>query len=354
VIEQGQRILLIEDDDADIQLVTQALRALDGTMEVQNLHDSDAVLAHIDTCVIEGSKPDLILLDWNLRGTDGQDILTAIRATDELSSTPVAVLSTSAAGDDVSTAHRLRANFFITKPATLDGYVAVMDQIVRFWFELVQRPARGLTPAHRQNPMSMPLPGEDISTSHWEDARHWAGVYEDMVGFTGGLLGGVSRDLCTLTPIAQLAASEDVATLRAQLRSHRTRLNAWRRRMQELQALWLDPEGRMIRRQGAQARLTRREYQFLQLLLAHPRHFFTTDQITSRAWGEPDLCPEHVRNYVRRIRKILADLDIPCELVNRSGCGYSLVFRSDASFAAPPKTFHTQGVTEPRPSRIAS
>jgi hypothetical protein len=36
-----------------------------------------------------------------------------------------------------------------------------------------------------------------------------------------------------------------------------------------------------------------------------------------------------VRNYVRRIRKILADLEIPCELVNRPSRGYSLVFRPD-------------------------
>jgi len=45
-----------------------------------------------------------------------------------------------------------------------------------------------------------------------------------------------------------------------------------------------------------------------------------------RAW-DPALFP--VRNYVRRIRKILADLEIPCELVNRPGRGYSLIFRPD-------------------------
>jgi hypothetical protein len=48
-----------------------------------------------------------------------------------------------------------------------------------------------------------------------------------------------------------------------------------------------------------------------------------------RAWADPALFPEEVRNYVRRIRKILADLEIPCELVNRPGRGYSLIFRPD-------------------------
>jgi len=42
----------------------------------------------------------------------------------------------------------------------------------------------------------------------------------------------------------------------------------------------------------------------------------------------PALFPEEVRNYVRRLRKILGDLGIPADLVNKPGRGYSLVFRS--------------------------
>jgi hypothetical protein len=40
------------------------------------------------------------------------------------------------------------------------------------------------------------------------------------------------------------------------------------------------------------------------------------------------LFPEEVRNYVLRVRKILARLEIPCDLVNRPGRGYSLTFRN--------------------------
>ena len=53
------------------------------------------------------------------------------------------------------------------------------------------------------------------------------------------------------------------------------------------------------------------------------------DTRTSLAWAEPALFPEEVRNYVRRARKILAELAIPCDLVNRPNRGYSLVFRDD-------------------------
>jgi hypothetical protein len=57
--------------------------------------------------------------------------------------------------------------------------------------------------------------------------------------------------------------------------------------------------------------------------------FSLSHQLLSRAWSDPALFPEEVRNYVRRIRKILAELEIPCELVNRPARGYSLVFRPD-------------------------
>ena len=85
----------------------------------------------------------------------------------------------------------------------------------------------------------------------------------------------------------------------------------------------------MIRHRGREARLTRREYQMLQFLLDHPHRFFTASQLLARAWSEPSLFPEEVRNYVRRVRKILAEMEIPVELVNVPSRGYSLVFRPD-------------------------
>jgi hypothetical protein len=47
----------------------------------------------------------------------------------------------------------------------------------------------------------------------------------------------------------------------------------------------------------------------------------------SRAWADPGLFPEEVRNYVRQVRKILVVRAIPADLVNKPGRGYSLVFR---------------------------
>lgn len=85
----------------------------------------------------------------------------------------------------------------------------------------------------------------------------------------------------------------------------------------------------MIRYQGREATLTAREFQLLQFLLDHPHRYFTVTQILGQAWAEPALFPEEVRNYVRRVRKILASLDIACNIVNRPRRGYALEFRED-------------------------
>ena len=172
-----------------------------------------------------------------------------------------------------------------------------------------------------------PLEGEDLTTVHWEDARHWMSIYSDLISFKRGLLARVARDLATLSPIAQRAAAEDLTIIEDQLEGYQARLDLWYRRVWELQGLWLDPDGRVVRHQGREVRLTKREFQLLQFLLDHPHRFFTADQIKDRAWAEPALFPEEVRNYVRRVRKILTELEIPCDLLNRPKQGYSLVFR---------------------------
>ena len=174
---------------------------------------------------------------------------------------------------------------------------------------------------------SRPLEGEDIETTHWEDARHWMSIYADLIEFKRGILDRVKRDLTKLAPVAQRAAEADVVIIENQMDGYQKRLDLWYRRVWDLHGLWLDPEGRMIRYKGSEARLSVREFQLLQFLLDHPHRYFTVTQILGQAWAEPALFPEEVRNYVRRVRKVLAALEIRADLVNRPGRGYSLEFR---------------------------
>ena len=182
---------------------------------------------------------------------------------------------------------------------------------------------------HVNHRAGRPLEGENLETTHWEDARHWMSVYADLIQFKLGLLDRVNRELPRLSPVARRAAAEDVVIIEHQMEGYQARLDLWYSRVWELQGLWLDPDGRVIRHQGREAVLTKREFQLLQFLLDHPHRFYTATQILGQAWADPALFPEEVRNYFRLVRQLLAALEVPAELVNRPGRGYSLVFRAD-------------------------
>jgi DNA-binding response OmpR family regulator len=181
-------------------------------------------------------------------------------------------------------------------------------------------------PAKAKRP-SRPLEGEDLETKRWEDARHWMSIYADLLEFKRGILARVRKDVASLQPPARKAALTDVEIIESQMHGYEVRLDLWYQRLWDLQGLWLDPAGRMVRHEGHEVSLTNREFQLLQFLLGHPHRYFTTSQILGQAWADPALFPEEVRNYVRRLRKILVDLAIPVDLVNKPGRGYSLVFR---------------------------
>jgi Transcriptional regulatory protein, C terminal len=176
---------------------------------------------------------------------------------------------------------------------------------------------------------SRPLEGEHIETTHWEDAHHWMSIYSDLLEFKRGILGQIRRDVAKLKPDAQRAAEADLKIVEGQMQGYQKRLDLWYQRVWDLHGLGLDPEGRMIRYKGAEATLTSREFQLLQFLLNHPHRYFTVDEILRQAWAGTALFPEEVRNYVRRVRKLLVAMEIPCDLVNRPGRGYSLIFRGD-------------------------
>jgi hypothetical protein len=78
---------------------------------------------------------------------------------------------------------------------------------------------------------SRPLKGEDIGTSHWEDARQWMSIYADLLEFRRGILDRVRRDLSKLEPVVQRAAEADLKIIESQMEGYQTRLELWSRRV---------------------------------------------------------------------------------------------------------------------------
>ena len=176
---------------------------------------------------------------------------------------------------------------------------------------------------------SLPLEGENIETTHWEDARHWMSIYADLLEFKRGLLDRIRRDVTKLSPVARAAAERDVGIIEMQMEGYQHRLELWYQRVWDLHGLWLDPKGRTIHYRAETATLTEREFQLLQFLLEHPHRYFSVAQILGQAWANPSLFPEEVRTYIRRLRKLMVALQVPCDIVNQPQRGYCLRFRED-------------------------
>jgi hypothetical protein len=174
-----------------------------------------------------------------------------------------------------------------------------------------------------------PLEGENIESTHWEDARRWMSIYADLLEFKRGLLDRVRRDVSKLAPVARAAAEHDVEIIEIQMEGYLRRIELWYARLWDLHGLWLDPQTRTLRYGTESATLTEREFQLLKFLLDHPHRYFSVTQILNGAWAQPGLFPEELRTYVRRLRKVLAAMHIPCDIVNQPRRGYCLKFRED-------------------------
>lgn len=135
-------IMLIEDNEGDILLTTEAL--LEGKIanDIKVVKDGYEALQYLEKNenVAQGKIPDLILLDINLPKLNGHEVLKEIKTAGHLKHLPVIILSTSSSQDDVMSCYQNYANCYITKPNDANDYFRVISSIKNFWMSVVQLP----------------------------------------------------------------------------------------------------------------------------------------------------------------------------------------------------------------------
>ncbi|MBI3548607.1 MAG: response regulator [Elusimicrobia bacterium] len=135
-------LLVVEDDPQDVDLIQQAMKAAMLTITLKAVPDGRQALAYLRR---EGPysacrRPDAVLLDLNLPGPSGREILATIKQDAAIKEIPVLILTTSDAESDVATSYRLGANCYLTKPSHFTGYIQLVKQIEEFWFTIVRLP----------------------------------------------------------------------------------------------------------------------------------------------------------------------------------------------------------------------
>ena len=135
-------ILLVEDDPADAYLARTAIREAKVVCDVHHVSDGDKAISFLRQKGDQASapRPDLILLDLNMPGRDGRQVLAEIKSDVSLRDIPVVVLTTSDASSDIKACYAAGANSFVTKPVDLDGFLRAMRSIEDYWFAVVRLP----------------------------------------------------------------------------------------------------------------------------------------------------------------------------------------------------------------------
>jgi CheY-like chemotaxis protein len=137
-------ILLIEDSPSDANLTIKGFMNAKIANNLRWVEDGETAMNYLrqqgefaNVC-----RPDLILLDLNLPGMDGREVLTEIKSDPNLKMIPVVVLTTSADEHDILRSYNLNANCYVTKPLDVYQFIEVVQLIQDFWLAAVALPRK--------------------------------------------------------------------------------------------------------------------------------------------------------------------------------------------------------------------
>jgi CheY-like chemotaxis protein len=140
-----QPILLVEDTPEDAEATLRAFKKAGMANPIFHCQDGDDALDYLRN---EGKykdpakapRPGMILLDLNMPGTDGREVLSEIKADERLRQIPVIVLTTSADERDIRSCYRDGANSYIQKPVDMKVFLESIQRLVDYWYHIVLLP----------------------------------------------------------------------------------------------------------------------------------------------------------------------------------------------------------------------
>jgi len=122
------RILLIEDDADDIELLQEALKNHAIAFEMDVIKDGKMALDHFRSSL---AAPEIIILDLNLPKVHGRELIVEIKAVQTFKHIPLLILTTSSAKEDVEYAYKNGADKYLIKPSTIEKIRETVSIIVQ-------------------------------------------------------------------------------------------------------------------------------------------------------------------------------------------------------------------------------
>jgi two-component system, response regulator len=135
---ESRKMLLVEDNLDDIELILRALRKGGIGSQVDVVQDGEEALdylfgrgdhAHLATA----TPPSVVLLDLKLLQVGGMEVLKEMRGNERTRQIPVVVLTSSTQEDDLAQAYQLGANSYLHKPVDYDSFRELVRQLGLYW-----------------------------------------------------------------------------------------------------------------------------------------------------------------------------------------------------------------------------
>ena len=131
-------VLLVEDERDHAELVMDALRQVGGIKRVIVIENGQTALDYMFrkgeyTNKALSPRPRLILLDINLPGKNGLEVLRTIRKEKRFSTIPIVILTTSPSADAVKQTADLGANDYVIKPTNFGEFLERVTGLGKYW-----------------------------------------------------------------------------------------------------------------------------------------------------------------------------------------------------------------------------
>ena len=132
-------ILLVEDNQDDYEATVRSLKKNHFMNPVHWCKNGQEALDYLfpQGEMVENNQvkiPDLILLDLNMPGIDGRQVLRCIKDDAKLRSIPVVILTTSKDAQDIDACYQIGASTYIQKPVSFDGLTEAIRTMKEYWF----------------------------------------------------------------------------------------------------------------------------------------------------------------------------------------------------------------------------
>jgi CheY-like chemotaxis protein len=134
-------LLIVEDSNEDFKILQRLMQRLDVQNPIYRCSNGDEALEFLQQIGKENdpdipSKPSVILLDLNLPGIDGRDILSQIKQDQKFKEIPVVIFTTSSNPKDIELCYQKGANGYLIKPMNADELKKIVQAFVEYWLEV--------------------------------------------------------------------------------------------------------------------------------------------------------------------------------------------------------------------------